>query len=167
MSLFEWREKHVLDGLGRRMRAGVSEGNDTFDVFNDSQDHVLLAARVHMERVVLEAFVAAIDRCEEESLVPVLDALCSLYALGEVERDKGWFLEHGRLSPGRSKGVTAAVNALCRELRPHARALVDAVAVPEETLAAPIALDAEARRQARPGSDGALSPATPGAGQTP
>jgi acyl-CoA oxidase len=167
LALFEWREKHVLDGLGRRMRAGVSAGSDTFDVFNDSQDHVLLAARVHMERVVLEAFVAAIDRCEDETLVPVLDALCSLYALAEVERDKGWFLEHGRLSPGRSKAVTAAVNDLCRALRPHARALVDAFAVPEETIAAPIALGAEARRQERPGSDEALSPTTAVAGQTP
>jgi acyl-CoA oxidase len=35
------------------------------------------------------------------------------------------------------------VNALCGELRPHARTLVDAFVIPEQAIAAPIAQGAE------------------------
>ena len=149
LELFEWREEHVLDGVARRIRSGVNSGQDAFSVFNEAQDHVLLAARVHIDRVVLEHFVAAVDRCEDAEVATLLDTLCDLYALSVIEADKAWFLEHGRLSAPRAKGVTAAVNDLCRQLRPSARMLVDAFAIPDEAIAAPIALGAERRRQER------------------
>ena len=148
LALFEWREEHVLDGVARRIRGGVSAGRDAFDVFNDAQDHVLLAARVHIERVVLEHFVAAVDRCEDPAAAALLNELCDLFALSTIEADRGWFLEHGRLSGPRAKAVTGAVNELCRTLRPSARLLVDAFAIPDQAVAAPIALGAERRRQA-------------------
>jgi acyl-CoA oxidase len=148
LELFEWREKHVLDGVARRMQAGVRSGADLFDVFNDAQDHVLLAARVHVDRVVLEHFVAAIDRCEDPEVATILSKVCDLHVMSNLEKDRAWFLEHGRFSAPRAKAVTAAVNQLCRELRPHAQLLVDGFGLPPETIAAPIALGAEAERQA-------------------
>ena len=147
LDLFEWREEHVVEGVARRIRGGMSDGGDAFTVFNAAQDHVLLAARVHVDRIILEQFVAAIDRCPDPDVANVLSKLCDLYALSAIEADKAWFLEHGRLSAPRAKGVTAAVNELCADLRPHARALVDAFAIPDQAIAAPIALGEEQRRQ--------------------
>ncbi|MBK1785632.1 acyl-CoA dehydrogenase family protein [Prauserella cavernicola] len=137
--LFEDREEHVLDGVARRLRQATPE--NAFDLFNASQDHVLRAGRVHVDRLVLEAFVAAVDRCEDGETKDLLNRLCDLYALANIEADRAWFLEHGRLTSARSKAVVAAVNELCAELRPHARKLVDAFAVPEQFLAAPIIAD--------------------------
>ncbi|PXY21209.1 acyl-CoA dehydrogenase [Prauserella muralis] len=134
--LFEDREAHVLDGVARRLRQATAA--NAFEVFNDAQDHVLRAGRVHVDRLVLEAFVAAIDRCEDGEAKDLLSRVCDLYVLANVEADRAWFLEHGRLTSSRAKAVTAAVNDLCRELRPHARTLVDAFAIPEQFLAAPI-----------------------------
>ena len=57
-----------------------------------------------------------------------------------IERDRAWFLEHGRLTPARAKAVVATVNELCGELREHAETLVDAFAIPDVVLAAPIGL---------------------------
>ena len=51
LELFEWREAHVIEGVARRIKKGIDGGRDAFEVFNDSQDHVLLTARVHIERV--------------------------------------------------------------------------------------------------------------------
>ncbi|WP_367128946.1 acyl-CoA dehydrogenase [Saccharothrix sp. HUAS TT1] len=133
---FEDREKHVLEGLARRLRQ-ASE-NDAFDVFNAAQDHVLHAARAHVDRVVLEAFVAAVDRCGDPEARALLDQVCDLYALSTIEADRAWFLEHGRLTPQRAKAVSQAVNELCGRLRPHARTLVDAFGIPEAWLAAPM-----------------------------
>jgi acyl-CoA oxidase len=72
----------------------------------------------------------------------VLDALCDLYALSNIERDRGWFLEHGRISPGRSKMIVRLVNALCDEIRPWAGDLVDAFGIPDQVLAIPLLTDA-------------------------
>ncbi|RNL80526.1 acyl-CoA dehydrogenase family protein [Halostreptopolyspora alba] len=146
LDLLEDREQHIVEGLARRLRRAGS-GDAAFEAFNDAQDHVLKAGRAHVDRIVLEAFVAAIDRCEDPDTRAVLDKLCDLYALSIVEEDRGWFLEHGRLTASRAKAVTEAVNTLCAELRPHAAVLVDAFALPDEWLAAPIALGAEETRQ--------------------
>jgi hypothetical protein len=54
-------------------------------------------------RVVLEAVVAGAERCTDPSARALLKAVCDLCALSTVEADKGWFLEHGRLTPARSK----------------------------------------------------------------
>src|SRR3954454_16647307 len=147
LELVTWREKHVLEGVTRRMRKGMSGGEDPFDVFNAVQDHVLLAAHAHIQREILELFVSAIDRCTDPAAATLLNDVCYLHALALIERDRGWFLEHGRLTPARSNAVTAAVNNLCRRLRPHATLLIDAFGIPDDVLAAPIALGDEARRQ--------------------
>ena len=139
LELFRWREEHVLGGVARRLRAGLDDDADTFEVFNDCQDHVLAAARAHVDRLIVEAFARAVDSCEDKALRPVLDRLFDLHALSLVERERGWFFEHGRMTAPRSKAITKAVNRLCAELRGDAEALVDAFGIPDGVLAAPIA----------------------------
>jgi acyl-CoA oxidase len=128
----------MLSGLARRLRRALDGDVDQFEVFNDCQDHLLAAARAHVHREILESFCRAIDACEPIGLRPMLEWLCSLYALGEVERERAWFQEHGRVSSTRAKLVTRTVNGLCEALRPHAEDLVDAFGIPDEVLSAPI-----------------------------
>jgi acyl-CoA oxidase len=134
LELFRWRQEHVLAGVARRLKGGIDDGREPFAVLVDCQDHVILAARAWVDLVVLEAFAAAVDRCEDEALRGVLDRLCGLYALWQVEQERGWYQEHGRLSSTRSKAVLKTVNALCAELRDHAELLVEAFGVPEQAL---------------------------------
>jgi acyl-CoA oxidase len=140
LDLFRWREEHVLGGVARRLRAGLDEDRDTFEVFNDCQDHVLTAAQAHVDRIILESFARGIEDCDDDAMRDVLDKLFDLHALSLVERERGWFFEHGRMTAPRSKAITKAVNRLCAELRPHAEALIDAFAIPDMVLAAPIAI---------------------------
>ena len=134
LRLLQWREKHVLEAVARRLRKMMSGGGDAFVAFNAVQDHLLLAARAHVDRVVLEHVIAAIDRCDEEEIKALLNKVCDLHVMALIERERGWLLEHGQLSAGRAKAVITNVNRLCGELRPHARLLVDAFGVPEELL---------------------------------
>ncbi|MFD9893804.1 acyl-CoA dehydrogenase [Amycolatopsis sp. NPDC059027] len=136
LRMFEDREEHVLSGVAQRLRRASSD--DAFSVFNSAQDHVLRAGRVHVDNLVLQAFVSALSRCADPDARSLLERVCDLYALSTLEADRAWFLEHGRLTAARSKSLTAAVNSLCAALRPHARTLVDAFAVPEQFLAAPM-----------------------------
>jgi acyl-CoA oxidase len=134
LQLFRGREEHVLGGVARRLKRGIDDGQDSFTVFNECQDHVLEAARAHVDRLILESFVAAIDRCEDGPIKEILSSLCDLYALSTIEAVRGWYFEHSRMSAPQSKAITRAVNRLCAELREQALPLVDAFAIPEELL---------------------------------
>jgi acyl-CoA oxidase len=103
-------------------------------VLLDTQDHVVEVARAHVDQILIEALDRAVARCPDAGTQRVLDDLCSLHALTTIERERGWFQEHGRLSSTRSKLVIRAVNALCERLRPYAGELAEAFGVPETAL---------------------------------
>ncbi|MFC5064041.1 acyl-CoA dehydrogenase [Actinomycetospora atypica] len=150
IKLLDDREEHTLDSLVRRLRPARGKGvspDRAFDIFNRAQDHLLHAARAHLDGLVLDAFNRACESVTDPAAARLMRSLCDLYALSVVENDKGWFLEHGRISAARSKAVTAEINKLCRTLRPHARTLIDAFGIPEAWIGAPIATGSETRRQ--------------------
>ena len=129
--LFEDREKYLLSSLARRLQRRAKTMS-AFDAFNSVQDHVMHLARAHVDRGVLESFIAGIDSCEDPEARHVLELVCDLYALGVIEADKSFFLEHRLLSTERARAVTNGINERCRNLRPHAEMLVDAFAIPEQ-----------------------------------
>ena len=130
LALFAWREDHVLSSAARRLKGGIDEGYDPFDVFNAVQDHVLVAARTHIDTQILEAFDRGVEACPDPANKALLRRVCDLYALSVIEQHRGWYQEHGRISSTRSKAVIRNVNTLCDELRPHAGDLVEALRVP-------------------------------------
>jgi len=134
LNLIRWRQEHILSGAARRLRGGIESGADPFNVLIECQDHVVECARAWVDLVVLEAFDAAVEECEDEDAREVLDRLCSLFALSRIEAERGWFQEHGRLSSPRSKAVIKAVNALCAEVAGDAARLVESFGVPEGAL---------------------------------
>ncbi|WP_301146631.1 acyl-CoA dehydrogenase family protein [Mycobacterium simiae] len=130
VNMFEEREQYLLSSVARRLQSKSKEMS-AFDAFNAVQDHVLHAASAHIDRIVLEAFVAGIDACENEEARALLGIVCDLYALTAIEEDKAWYIEHGYLSTQRAKAVTRGINDRCRALRPHAQTLVDGFGIPE------------------------------------
>ncbi|MDT7683036.1 MAG: acyl-CoA oxidase [Pseudonocardiales bacterium] len=125
------REEHLLAGLARRLRRAGEPDADAFAVFNAAQDHLLSAASAHVDRWVLDGFTAGLARCGDDGVTALLTRVRALYALSVVEADRGWFLEHGRLTASQAKAVTATVNELCAELRPYADTLVDGFGIPD------------------------------------
>jgi len=136
--LLAGREEHLLAGVARRLRRALAPGADQFAIFNAAQDHLLDAARAHVDRVVFDAFAAAVDRTEDAGVRELLGRVCDLHALSRLDADRAWYIEHGFLSTARSRSLTPAVNALCAQLRPHARMLMDGFGIPEGWLACPL-----------------------------
>jgi acyl-CoA oxidase len=143
LDLFSWREGHIVASVANRFKRGLSEGYDPFEVFRAVQDHAINAARAHSDRLILESFIGAIGSCQDESLTAPLNRLCDLYALSNLEEDRGFFEEHGRLNSARCKAITREVNRLCDEVRGEAGLLIDAFGIPDAVLAAPIGLKGE------------------------
>jgi len=138
VKMFEDREEYLLSTVARRLQSRSRE-MDALDAFNEVQDHVLHAATAHIDRVILEAFVAGIASCQDaeetrkdEETLRVLNMVCDLYALSVIEDDKAWYIEHRYLSTERAKAVTRGINERCRRLQPYAQALVDGFGIPEQ-----------------------------------
>ena len=131
VKMFEDREEYMLASVARRIQ-GKSKEMSAFEAFNAVQDHVLHAANAHIDRIILEAFVAGIESCEDKEAREILGLVCDLYALSVIEDDKAWFVEQRLLSTERSKAVTRGINDRCRRLRPYAETLVDGFGIPEQ-----------------------------------
>jgi acyl-CoA oxidase len=137
LAMLRFREEHMLAGVARRLKRGIDQGVNPGTVFSQVQDHVIAAANAHVERLVLEAFVAKTRAVPDGDQKVVLNLLCDLFALSTIEADRAWFMEHGRLTVPRSKAISREIGNLCRKIRPIAVDLVDAWGVPPEMLRAP------------------------------
>lgn len=133
-AMLRFREEHMLAGVARRLKRGIDNGMNPGEVFSRVQDHVIGAARAHVERMVLDAFILKNRALPEGDQKVALNLLCDLHALTTIEADRAWFIEHGRLSTARSKAISREINDLCRKIRPLAVDLVDAFGVPEAML---------------------------------
>ena len=135
--MLRYREEHMLGGVARRLKRGIDNGLNPGEVFSRVQDHVIAAANAHVERLVLDAFVDKLATVPDGDLKVALNLMCDLFALTTIERDRAWWMEHGRLSVTRSKAISREINGLCRKVRPLAVDLVDAFGVPPEMLRSP------------------------------
>lgn len=141
LEAFRYRQRDLTVSVGQRLRKFMGRGLDSYHAFLRCQTHLLEVAEAFVETQVLECFIEVINKCEDKELKAILKQLCDLYALHTIEGHKGWYLEQEYLSASKSKSIRKVVDKLCKLLRNNARALVDAYGIPEECLAAPIAMD--------------------------
>jgi len=139
LGALRWREEHLLATVARRLKKRLDAGLDPTRALLECQNHLLAAARANVERTVVERAAAAVAAAPPE-VATILRPLLALNALARLEAGAGWLLEHGVLEAAKARAIRKQVDALCLELRPLARGLVDAFAIPDEVLAAPIAV---------------------------
>jgi acyl-CoA oxidase len=135
-----WREDHLVESLALRIKKRIDDGVAPYDAFTQVQTHAVAAAAGHVERMVLEAFADAVAPIEDGPVRDTLERLRGLHGLATIRARLGWFQEHGRLSAGSAKAVRRAHDRLVSEIAAESLALVDAFAIPDEILAAPIAI---------------------------
>ncbi|MFT3796089.1 acyl-CoA dehydrogenase [Flavobacterium sp.] len=138
---FEYREKVILESAAKRLKRLIDDGMDAYDAFNVAQHQMIAVAEAYLERVVLEQFQHQISQTKDKKLKAVLEKLCQLFALSLLEKHNGWYLEENYMEAAKTKAIRKMVGQLCWEIRPHAVPLVEAFAIPERCLAAPIAFD--------------------------
>jgi acyl-CoA oxidase len=136
---FRYREDHMLETLALRLRNRLERGMETFEAFNDCQDHALKLAEAHIERVVADATLEVASDNRGEDLGHILDRLARLFCLWRLEKRRGWFLANGYFERPKAKAIRNLVMRISAELRPEAEALVDSFGIPDQILAAPIA----------------------------
>jgi len=138
MDAFEYRERDILTSAAKRLKRHIDQGMDSFDAFNVSQHHLVQVGFAYIERIVLEKFIEQVENTSDKNCQSILKKLCALFALSQIDKNKGWYLEQGYMSGAKTKAIRKLLNQLCWDVRQEAVPLVDAFAIPASCLAAPI-----------------------------
>jgi len=138
LSAFRYRERDILTSAAKRLKKHLDSGMDSFDAFNQTQYHLVNVGHAYIERIILEQFIAQVERTQDKACKAVLKKLCDLFALSQIEKNKGWYLEHDYMAGAKTKAIRKLVNQLVWEIRQEAVPLVDAFKIPESCLGAPI-----------------------------
>jgi acyl-CoA oxidase len=141
VAMFRFRQSAALFSAGQEFHRLISKSQlDQYAAFAHMQRELLDLAHAHIERMILEQFARIINTVQSQPLKLVLKRACDLFALSQIEFNKGWYLEHGVLTGLKSQAVTRQVDKLCSEIRQEVVQLVDSFDIPDSCLAAPIAL---------------------------
>jgi acyl-CoA oxidase len=138
LSAFYYREQTILVSLVQRMRRLIGQRMDPYDAFLRCQTHMMELANAYVEHFILKQFVDIVESKATVNTMSLLSKMCSLFALATIEEHKGWYLENGYLESPKTKAIRRMVDRLCKELRTDADVLVDAFAIPESCLMAPM-----------------------------
>ncbi len=139
LSAFSYRERDILTSAARRLKKHLDSGMDSFDAFNQTQYHLVNVGHAYIERIILEQFIQQVDQTKDRDCKAVLKKLCDLFALSQIEKNKGWYLEHDYMAGTKTKAIRKLINKLCWEIRQEAVPLVEAFNIPDSCLGAPIA----------------------------
>ncbi|WP_366187301.1 acyl-CoA dehydrogenase [Flavobacterium ovatum] len=136
LQAFQHREQTILASAAKRIKKLIDTGLEPYDAFNVVQHQLIAVAEAYLDRVVLEQFQIAIAAVEDEKSSAVLTKMCQLFALSQIEKNKGWYLEDDYMESVKTKAIRKMVNQLCWDIRPDAVALVNAFAIPDSCLGA-------------------------------
>ncbi len=138
LNAFKYRERDILTSAAKRLKRHIDSGMDSFDAMNVSQHHLIQVGQAYVERIILEQFIQQVERTTDAGCKAVLKKLCDLFALSQIEKNKGWYLEQGYMEGVKTKAIRKLVNQLCWDIRQEAVPLVDAFNIPDVLLSAPI-----------------------------
>jgi acyl-CoA oxidase len=140
LNAFRYRERNILTSAAKRLKRHIDDGMDSFDAFNVCQNHLVEVSFAYIERIILEQFIAQVERTKDQGCQAILRKLCQLYALAQIDKHKGWYLENGYMEGVKTKAIRKLLDQLCWDIRKDAVPLVDAFAIPDSLLAAPIGI---------------------------
>jgi acyl-CoA oxidase len=104
------------------------------------QHHLVQVGFAYIERIILEKFIEQVEATADPGCKKMLNKLCQLFALSQIDKNKGWYLENGYMEGVKTKAIRKLLNQLCWEIRNDAVPLVNAFNIPDSCLAAPIVI---------------------------
>lgn len=133
LSAFRARERDLLISTAQKLQS-LMKSTDSFTAFNQCQQQLVDLAFANIEKIVLEQFYYAIEEMENSTEKEMLTKVSHLFAIGQIEKNKGWFLENGYMEGAKTEAISELHLELCAEVRHEAVPLVNAFGVPEACL---------------------------------
>lgn len=153
VALFRYREQKAIACAAQVIGDAERAGRERHDAYADAAALLSVVTEANVDRVLVEEFTRHQRSCADPVARRLLEQLGEVFALTRIEELAGWYLEDGVVSRGTVRWVHTRLDTLCHELREHAEQLVDAFAIPDVCLAAPIG-----QRRPAPPHEASLSP---------
>lgn len=141
LDMFKDRENSLVMSAARRLKHRIDNGMNSYDAFIEVQTHLVTMAEAYIERVTLESFIKGVKECEDKASKKVLKKLCALYGLATIEKNLPFYLTHDYLADSKANAIRFQVERLSFLMRKEALPLVASFGIPDELLAAPIAVN--------------------------
>ena len=138
IAAFAYREDYLVETAMWRIKKRLDAGVDGETAVLQIQEHVVAISEAFAEHCTAQWFAAA-EAKAPEAIKPLLARIGDLSLLSRLEAHAAWFLETDYFETGKTRAIRKEVEALIQEVAPHAREIVDAFAIPDACLAAPIA----------------------------
>ena len=138
LDTFEYRERKLLITVSQRMRNYLKKRLPPHQAFLKCQNHMISLAHAFVENLILKDFYDDVRALSDSAEKSVLTKLAQVYALHTIEKHKGWYLENDYMEGVKTKAIRRIIDNLLQELRPEAKGLVDAFAIPKGMLNAEI-----------------------------
>ncbi|KAJ6378159.1 hypothetical protein OIU78_028404 [Salix suchowensis] len=146
LDAFRYRTSRLLQSAAVRLRKH-SKTLGGFGAWNRCLNHLLTLAESHIESVILEKFIEAVEKCPDASSRAALKLVCDLYALHRIWNDIGTYRNVDYVAPNKAKAIHKLTDHLSFQVRNIAKELVDAFDLPDHVTRAPIAMQSEAYAQ--------------------
>ncbi|KAJ6419462.1 hypothetical protein OIU84_029549 [Salix udensis] len=146
LDAFRYRTSRLLQSAAVRLRKH-SKTLGGFGAWNRCLNHLLTLAESHIESVILEKFIEAVEKCPDASSRAALKLVCDLYALHRIWNDIGTYRNVDYVAPNKAKAIHKLTDHLSFQVRNIAKELVDAFDLPDHITRAPIAMQSEAYAQ--------------------
>jgi acyl-CoA oxidase len=150
-------ERRMLARL--RPSLASAEQKSMFEAWNSHLGEAVGLAKIHVQRLGLEAFQAGVATVENPEAREVLELLLRLFALQEVERLSMPLLIEGVLRPELARRIAPERARIVAQLSPFSSRFIAAFDIPETLVDAPIASnyveaydEVTEERASRPGS---------------
>ncbi|WP_405858403.1 acyl-CoA oxidase [Streptomyces sp. NBC_00090] len=127
-----------------RARTALRQGpkGDPLGRWNEASGPALEMVSAYAGLKAADAFIEAVAQAESDATRTLLEELCRLFLLRQIEGHTGDLLAEGHLTADHVRMLPYLVNGVIAGLAPHMMALVDAFDLPSEFLGAiPIAAD--------------------------
>lgn len=126
VAAFEHRAARQIGAAAQVVGGRMQKGEDFKAAFDSHTVDLLQASKAHCAYILVFNFFKAIEAIPASAKFrPVLSALCSLFALHEMEKAMGDFLEDGYVTARQAGFVRSQSRELLKVIRPNAVALVD------------------------------------------
>lgn len=138
LDLLVHHELYCLQQARNRL-SGISAS--PLDRWNHAVNPALDLVDAYASRRAAQAFTAFADRVADDATRNLLEQVFRLFVLQCLAPHAGLLLAQGHLTAEAVRDLAPAIDRASAELAPHALSLVDAFAVPDAILQAPIATD--------------------------
>ncbi|RNG20702.1 acyl-CoA dehydrogenase [Streptomyces botrytidirepellens] len=133
--------RHELSCLQQARNRLTRSSDGALDRWNQAVNPALDLVDAYATRRAAEAFLTAVDGVADDATHGLLEQVFRLFALQRLAPHAGLLLADGHLGADTVRDLAPAVDRVAAALAPHAPALVEAFAIPDDLLQAPIATD--------------------------